>query len=138
MIFDINALRQSLGAVEAPTKKPSSQIWLNIGFNVQGVDADGKPTSTFVSLPVGLPLDSMEPMSAKGKNPDWLALVAGKNALLAHVKGATTALEPGAGIVLEGLTVQAYRRNEESVPTGSNENPLVTGLISQLAVAKTG
>jgi hypothetical protein len=132
-LFDLDNLRKNANpaAAEGKQKKPSALVWLNIGYTVKGEDGE----DVFIGLPVGLPLDDMKEMEAKGSNPGWHQLVEAKNALLTYIKEAAKDLKPGEYINLDGLEIQAYRRNEAVVPH-TNDNPLVNQMFSGLG--KTG
>ncbi len=101
--------------------RPQAKVWLNIGYTVPGPDGD-----RFVSLPVGLPIDTMEAQEAKGQNEDWIKFVHAKNGLLKTLQAAGDALAPGEEKIIgmgdSGLSIQLRRANEERVvEAGENE-----------------
>jgi hypothetical protein len=89
---------------------PKSQIWINLGFTAEGAGAEGE--DVFVSLPYGLPLDSMEHVNTKSKNADYSALQHARNDLLDQVKEASATLQPGESMLVT-LEIQIRRIEEE-------------------------
>lgn len=104
--------------------KPEAMIWLNVGYEVTD-ETTGEVT--FISLPFGLPLDTMEPKKVSGKNEDWKRMVQAKNQLLEHLQKAATGLKPGEESVVSALQVQLRRRADNEAPD-LDENPFVSGL----------
>lgn len=82
---------------------PESKLWLNFGYT---------KNDKFISLPLGLAVDTMEPMVARGHNVEFNKQVAAQNGLLKAIQDAGFKLEPGETqtIVLE---VQLRRVNEK-------------------------
>jgi len=107
--------------------KPKAEVWLNVGITLPIVQADGTTQDTFVALPFGLPLDTMEDMVAKGKNADWLNMVAVKNALLAKLKDAGNGLESGGEQVVAGLEIQ-LKRVGSALAIAPADNPLLAAM----------
>ena len=58
--------------------RPAAKQWLNVGYE----DGEGK----FISLPLGLAIDTMEPAEEKGSSIEWLEFVAARNELLAEMQ----------------------------------------------------
>lgn len=103
--------------------RPRAKLWLNVGYEVNG---------KFVNLPVGIPLDTMEPAEIKGQNKDWVAFQSARNGLLKALVEAGSKMEPGAAAELPQLTIQIRRVNEDmQVPT--EENEYAVDLVSLLA-----
>ena len=82
---------------------PESKLWLNFGYT---------KNDKFISLPLGLAIDTMEPMVARGQNVEFNKQVAAQNGLLKAIQDAGFKLEPGETqtIVLE---CQLRRVNEK-------------------------
>ena len=82
---------------------PESKLWLNFGYT---------KNDKFISLPLGLAVDTMEPMVARGQNVEFNKQVAAQNGLLKAIQDAGFKLEPGETqtIVLE---CQLRRVNEK-------------------------
>lgn len=120
-----------------PDFKPS-EYWVNIGFEVdvpvidpstgiQKVDENGQPMmeKDFISLPMNLPLDNIEPMAlGNGKNADWTKKVQAKNAILAQLKAACPTLAPGEGRITT-LQCQLFRKAAPAAEPAVGENPLL-------------
>ena len=112
--------------------KPDAMIWGNIGFyaNMPVYDAEGNATSeteqVFISLPYGIPLDTMNPASTKSSNKRWAAQQDAKNKLLANLLEKAHTMEPGETFDATGLTLQV-RRAAEATEVESDDD-----LISQV------
>ena len=98
---------------------PKSQFWMNVGFTAEGAGAEGE--DVFVSLPYGLPLDSMEHVNTKSKNENYVALQQARNGLLDQVKEAAATLQPGESMTVQ-LEVQIRRIEEEVKETPTTDN----------------
>jgi len=109
-----------------------SQFWMNIGITIPIQKEDGSVEDTHVSLPVGLPLDSMEEQAVKGKSKDWRNLVQAKNGLLRHVKMVAEGLESGDAVVLDKFTVELRRTPAAQSSEPSIDNPLIGQLSAVL------
>ena len=116
--------------------RPQSQTWLNIGvevdipnpeFDATKAVSDKNPETvkSFVSMPVGIPLETTEPMVAKGQNKNWLNTVQLKNLILSQLQEASASLDAGQGVVIEGLQMQIFRRNTAAAEPADGTNPLV-------------
>ncbi len=112
-------------AKDAAKDLPKSQFWMNVGFTAEGAGAEGE--DIFVSLPYGLPLDSMEHVNTKSKNADYTALQQARNSLLDQVKEAAATLQPGESMTVQ-LEVQIRRVEEEVEETVSTENKFMRSL----------
>jgi len=95
--------------------KPKSQLWVNIGYTqvVNGVDV-------FVSVPMGIPLESVKELVTNTRNVEFNQLNQARNQLLADILAASEDLEPGQDHTLE-LEVQVRRIDKEAdpLPAGS-------------------
>lgn len=133
------AIKLNLGNTETSTKtptnyddRPKAQIWLNIGYESQ--DAEGN--DMFISLPMGLPLDTMEAKSVNGKDLGWKQMQQAKNALLEQLQKAAMQINPGEEHTIPGLTIQVRRVAQTEAPDAS-ENPHMNALAN-LGFAKAG
>ncbi|MFP3681450.1 hypothetical protein SB725_30690, partial [Pseudomonas sp. SIMBA_041] len=70
------------GKKNVGTEAPKAQFWLNIGFVAEGTakPEEGKD-DVFVSLPVGIPLDTMERLKTNSSNEEFAQLQAARNDL---------------------------------------------------------
>ena len=111
--FGKNALKASTATVVED--KPKSQLWVNVGYTqvVNGVDV-------FVSIPMGIPLESVKELVTNTRNVEFNQLNQARNQLLADILAASEDLEAGESHVLE-LEVQVRRIDKEPdpLPTGS-------------------
>ena len=112
------------GKTEAKAEKQQAQIYLNIGINVPMANEKGEVVDTFVSLPFGLPLDTMTKMVAKGNNAHWNAMVDLKNGLLEALTTLGNAQEAGTGKVLPKLECQIFHRKEASTEPATSANAM--------------
>jgi len=113
--------------------RPEAHLWLNIGVEVDVPTADGEGTEKkFISFPVNLALDTMEPMVARGNNKAWNEQVAVKNKLLKFAQNTAQACEPGTGEILENIKVQAYKKATPSAPVADAENSLLKQLTGTI------
>lgn len=97
-------------------QKPKAQFWMNIGYDSGIPDENGE--NKFVSLPVGIPLDSMELLQTNSRNKDFAAFQAARNDLYEQVMEVCKSLEPGESRILGdstgGLQVQVRRVNDDT------------------------
>lgn len=94
----------------AKEESKEAKVWLNVGANIT---IDG--VSTFISLPLGIPMDTMKP--AKGTGTYSQA----KNSLLASIMQMAEGVQPGEGKTLTGLDVQIYHRSEKQESVAAPE-----------------
>lgn len=112
------------GNATAKEEKQQAMVYLNVGITIPMPNAQGEVVDTFVSLPFGLPLDTMTKMVAKGSNAQWNAMVDLKNGLLEALTTLGNAQEAGTGKVLPKLEVQIFHRKEASEPTAPSANSM--------------
>ena len=111
------AAQQAAGTNKADL--PKSKFWLNIGFVAEGANEDS--SDAFVSLPYGIPLDSMEPVKTASKNADFHAFQCARNDLLSQLQEYAKTLQPGEEVIIE-LQVQLRHVNEEVADVPATEN----------------
>lgn len=92
--------------------QPKAQVWMNVGYEKNG---------KFISIPLGLPVDTMEPVDAKGQNEEWLKQQLARNALLKAIQEKGDELEPGQEIKLNMLEIRIRRINDDK-EISSEEN----------------
>jgi hypothetical protein len=85
--------------------QPKAQLWLNVGYYA----GEGEHRR-FVSLPVGIPLDTQEPIRISGQNREFNDFSAARNELLAMLIEEASKLEPGADDVVS-LQIQVRKVN---------------------------
>lgn len=104
---------------------PQATVWMNIGYTIKGGGKDGE--DLFVSLPVGLPIDTMQTVSESSNNADYANLQQARNALLAQLVSAAEGFEPGEERLLPGLEIQMRRVKDKEVGDVAT-NPLVKAI----------
>lgn len=112
------------GNTTAKEEKQQAMVYLNVGITIPMHNAEGEVVDTFVSLPFGLPLDTMPKMVARGNNAHWNAMVDLKNGLLEALTTLGNAQEAGTGKVLPKLEVQIFHRKEASEPVAPSANSM--------------
>lgn len=93
-------------------EKPAAQVWLNVGYLAdKGTDAQ-----RFVSLPMGIPLDTMDKLSTRSSNQEFSQFQSDRNDVLDQVLEFAKLLGPGEDYVFEtdtGFAIQIRRVNAE-------------------------
>lgn len=135
-LFEMPKGTGSNGSNSAPNgeARPQATLWLNVGLNIPVQQEDGTVVDTFVSLPVGIPLDTTEPMAMRGSNRDWLNIVQVKNALLEFAQKTAASAEPGTGIIWENVQVQLFKKGEPAKASDPSQNPLMQNMASILNI----
>jgi hypothetical protein len=116
------ALNKSSAPSANHSDKPKARYWLNIGYDSGVVDEDGQ--SRFVSLPVGIPLDTQDRLPTNSRNKDFASFQAARNDLLDQLMELAGGLEPGEDKVLK-LEVQLRRVNDEQPEASIASNKFV-------------
>lgn len=118
-------------APAATNEKTPAKVWLNIGYTVdakQMVDGEMKTVQQFVSLPVGIPLDTMVAIALpKGKNKDYRNLVAARNVLMKKLQEISEKLDSGEDTLVP-LQIQMRRVDAEVEAVGEDDNQYVVDL----------
>ena len=99
--------------------KPKAKFWLNIGYVAAGAGDDGE--DRFVSLPVGIPLDTMEHVATNSRSDSYREFQSARNDLLDQITAVAAGLAPGQDTELN-LTIQLRRVSEEQAPVDSSAN----------------
>ena len=123
MAFDFKQKNKTSSKAAAKEEFVKSQFWLNVGYSV---NHDGK--DTFVSLPLGIPLDNQKVLPTNSSNAEFAALQAARNNLYEQLMEAVEKLEPDQEEIIE-LQVQVRRVKEDSAPIDPNKNPFVQNLF---------
>lgn len=101
--------------------QPKATLWLNVGYYVDAPTDEDPTARRFVSLPVGIPVDTQELIKANSSNSDFRAFQSARNDLLASLIAAGSEMEPGAEVTLD-LEIQLRRVNEEAAPVETADN----------------
>lgn len=114
---------------------PKANGWLNFGYTVVIAGAaEGETEERFVSLPVGIPVDTMEPLAINSRNQQYAQFQSARNDLLAQLKAALATMQPGEEKIVAldpqtGLSVQLRRVNDPAaVPAADASNPFAIKL----------
>ena len=105
------------------TKVPAT-LWVNIGYSTPGVvdPATGVVgPDTFVSLPFGIPMDTMEHVKVNGDS-EFAKLQAAKNKLLMDLIAVGTPMAGGTTLTLK-LQVQMRKVADAVAQTAAVDNP---------------
>lgn len=112
--------QRTFGAPAAQPAREKAVLWLNLGYSSGVIDDDGK--EKFVSLPLGIPLDTQEHLPTSSKNADFAKFQAARNNLLDQLMEAAKSLAPGESRVVK-LEVQLRRVSAEAgeIPVEGNQ-----------------
>ncbi len=91
--------------------KPQTKVWMNPGLPIAG---------TFVGVPFGVPLDTMEEVEVVGKNEDFRQLLRSKNRVLRKFQAIANKLKPGEEKVI--MVPMQIRRVEEAIVDDVNDD----------------
>lgn len=115
----LNLKRNSQAQQNSETREPS-KYWINIGYTVQNPETG---EDMFISLPFGLPLDSMRKVAGSSQ------IAEAKNFLLEtilqHMK---EEMKAGESDVITNLQVQ-LRVASEPKDTDPSQNPFIKGIF---------
>lgn len=126
----LSSVKEETPATEARTERPQAKVWINIGVTIGVPQADGTVVDTFVSIPAGIPLDTMEPMVGRGNSADYAALVQAKNWVLSQLQTAAEDIKAGEDQLVEGLEVRIRRAGVAQAPA-EGENAILTALAAK-------
>ena len=103
--------------------RPQAEFFINVGVPItRTVERDGEMVEEeiLLSLPFGLPLDTMNELVIRGNNEQWNADAAARNELLKALVKMGEALDAGTGTEMPKLSVQLYRRKAQEEHQASN------------------
>jgi hypothetical protein len=113
-------------------EREKTQSWLNIGFT----STDSNGDDVFISLPLGLAIDTMKPSNVPNKDSDYRDMTIAKNELLDQLQKLIAGMEPGQTEIIETLQIQVRRVDEAAQEEGpSDRNPHLSNL-SRLGFTK--
>lgn len=110
--IDFDKIFGKLPQASERSERPKAQLWLNIGYSSGVKDEEGN--DRFVSLPLGIPLDTQEHLPTTSRNIDYANFQAARNNLLDQIMEAGKALKPGESRLLN-LEIQLRRINDEFI-----------------------
>lgn len=108
------------GAPSYGKPRKETKLWLNPGYRAKG------EAERFVSVPLGLGVDTMEFIEPKGSNQDWLNFVEARNQLLANLQAIGDAMEPGQEVPIY-LELRLHKAAEKKKPSEQADNPYLRG-----------
>ena len=114
-------------AQPAKAEREAAMLWLNVGYWVELADENGEIRKEFVSLPMGIPVDTMKGIDKLSSNPDFANLQSAKNRLLADLIKVGQDLKPGQTCDDLPLQLQLRRVADPVRPTTAASNPFVSG-----------
>lgn len=119
------------GSAMGKGERPQAEIYLNIGLTIQVPNSEtGEMEDVFLSLPYGLPVDTMNELVIRGNNAEWNQTAAARNDLLKALVQMGQSLEAGTGKAMANLEVQLYKRNEQK--EAHADNNVMAQLLAKL------
>ena len=110
------------GTSETTTEKKTPQIYINIGFySNQLKDNEGNPL--FISLPYGLPLDTMNDIKVGSGKSSFTELCRMKNSFKKELLKKLESVPEGTAIELP-FTIQCFKASKGNVETEVNTNEI--------------
>lgn len=107
--------------------RPKTKVWLNIGYTVEvPVGEDGATETRFISLPVGIPVDTTEGVATNSSNDMFRMMQEARNDLLEELQATAEELEAGEERIIGeagGLQLQLRRVADEQKATPKGKNP---------------
>lgn len=120
--FTTNAAQHLTNNNQNQTERKVSEFWVNVGIPSSVTREDGSTVN--ITLPFGIPLDSMQYLTIRGQNSDFNNLQKARNSLLDDLRKYAAELQPGEEREI-ALKVWIRRANEPQSATGNDgdENP---------------
>jgi len=108
---------------------PRTKVWLNPKVTLKGTDSEGREIDISVSLPKGMPIDTMAPMVIKPTDsPAYRQKAEANNYFRKLIADAGLSLEPGSSKTIM-LECEISRVNDTTVEASKpGENSLMTQL----------
>jgi len=119
-------------AAAGNSDRPKAKFWLNVGYSVPVTYSDPVTNAIteetkFVSLPVGIPFDTMEKITVTSRNDEYAALQTAQNDLHDQIMAAVNSMKPGETQILN-LEIQVRRINEDRPAIAPEQNAFVRKL----------
>ena len=105
----------------AKDELPKSEFWLNVGYEVTTNNEEGHEETVFISLPMGIALDSMKPVKTSSSNKRFTKIQQARNSLADQIMEFCKTLQPGETGNLN-LQIQVRRVSEEAAATSTDGN----------------
>lgn len=117
-------------AANGKPEKAVAQLWLNIGYTVKSAVAGEE--DKFVSLPLGIALDTQPHLATNTKNESFARLQQARNGLLDQLIELGATLKPGESKILamgqNGLSIQLRRISADAPELPADGNPFAVKL----------
>ena len=126
-VIDTN-FKTTTPAATDKAEKPVAQVYANLGKHFDIEQDDGSIVSEFISIPLGIAVDTQLPMVSKSSNNAYNQRVEIKNRILDLVKKEADRLDPGDTEMLTGLDIQLLRRKVVGVASTVGVNPMLQQL----------
>ena len=142
-MIDFSANKSASGSIfGAPANgskadQPKAKVWMNIGYvqpvtvKTEGSD-DEHIEHRFISIPVGIPLDTMEPKAVVGNSDDFRALTSAQNNLLEMLQKAAEQLAPGQEEIVN-LQIQMRRVKDPVAAPAAADNAYIPETLNIFA-----
>lgn len=88
-----NALFNAQNQNNNDSEQKKSVFWVNVGYKTGVEREDG--SEIIITLPFGIPLDSMQYVQTNSKNKEWVEIQQARNSLLDDLRKAASELAPG-------------------------------------------
>jgi hypothetical protein len=128
-----NSFARTFGNLGIPSNaqrtydRPKAELWMNIGYSTEIENEEtGKVEHRFVSLPRGIPLDTMEKVPTNSPNQLTATFQGARNDLLEQIMDAAKHLEPGEEKIIGeagGLQLQIRRVTGKARAVRPSGNP---------------
>ena len=119
--FNLGNNLPEAAASSVKEERPQAKFWLNVGYEVEVTGSDGTTETRFVSLPMGVALDTMQHKKpGKVTTETGQIISAGNNLLDDLIKGAQAI--PAGGTQIVNLQIQ-IRHVAEPTVLASSDNP---------------
>lgn len=116
------------------TNLTKSEFWLNIGIIEPLINKEGIETDTFIGLPRGIPLDTLD-INLKNSSSEYFNNIQlGQLDLINWIKEVCSNLEEGEEGYPEGLVIQ-IKRNKSSEGLSKNED-ITSSIRNKLSFKK--
>ena len=127
-MIDTNNAPKSPSAPATSAPKKVAQTYANIGLWMDVNQDDGSVEKEFISMPLGIALDTQQPMVSKSKSASWNHKIEIKNWILNTLQKDADKLSPGETEMVTGLCIQLLRRNLVGEQADNGVNPMMAQL----------
>ena len=127
-MFDQKDAPKSTTAPATSAPKKVAQTYANIGLWMDVNQDDGTVEQEFISMPLGIALDTQQPMVSKSKSASWNHKIEIKNWILNTLQKDADKLSPGETEMVTGLCIQLLRRNLVGEQADNGVNPMMAQL----------